>query len=191
MKNKPEWLIKAEEEQAKYNETKWAKMPESKIQGALVLSEFTDDIEHQKKAFAKVLENNPDHQSYAGKIGGTIGGVNAAANEREKYGEEYNAVMKSRLYDNLKNKEEFHKKGQAAAVANQAKKRNAILAPYYDKIPKDVWITAKELDNVFEGCEILDAGFKFRKYFPHLVKHNGIRGIHSKYMFETKLDPLL
>ena len=120
--NKPEWLRKAEEEIAKFNETKWAKYTDSEIDmvhaGSLVMSRFDSDL-----------------QSKYGKIGGPKGAAAAEKVEREKYGDEYNKVMKARLYDNLKNKEEFHKKGAAVSAANRTAKKNAMIEEIIKDLP--------------------------------------------------------
>lgn len=75
-------------------------------------------IEHQKKAFQGVLEKNPNHQSYAGKIGGPLGYAAMFANLVELLGSEEaaNEYIKERastMYENTSDewKAEFHSKG--------------------------------------------------------------------------------
>ena len=70
--NKPEWLRKAEEEQAKFNETKWAKMTDAQLaQSNVAIEAFKlNDSEEQRKRYLIALEKHPNMQSNGGKTSG-------------------------------------------------------------------------------------------------------------------------
>lgn len=67
--NKPEWLIKAEEEQAKFNESKIGKMTDTQIKKSNDAIQFLklEDSEEQRKRYLKAIEKHPNMQSNGGK----------------------------------------------------------------------------------------------------------------------------
>lgn len=98
-KNKKEqWMLDFEKALKEFDNTKWSKMTDSQIKSANggALSPKRYDSEYQREM---------------SKRGAVKGATTSEANQREKYGDEYNNVMKSRLYDNIKNKKAFHSKG--------------------------------------------------------------------------------
>ena len=149
--NKPEWLLKAEEEQAKFLETKWAKYTDSQLASV------------NGGATARPRYDS-EYQSEMGKRGGAKGAAVAESSQRDKYGDEYNKVMKSRLYDNLKNKEEFHKAGAAASAASRTAKKNALI----EEIIKDLPSGEITLDSV---AEIMVKHGRGRTYFGNILHY--------------------
>ena len=97
------WLEKYE------NDNKFKKLVDSKN-----IEKLERFIAHQKYAFQCLLEKNPNHQSYAGKIGGPLGGEATWEKLVDEYGEEdAKQIVADRLYNSQDDewKAEFHSKG--------------------------------------------------------------------------------
>ena len=67
--NKPEWLRKAEEEQAKFLKSKVGKMTDAEIKKSNDAIKFfkLEDSEEQRKRYLKAIKKNPNMQSKGGK----------------------------------------------------------------------------------------------------------------------------
>lgn len=190
--NKPQWLIEAEAELAKFNESKIAKMTQgqfnrsrSSAQKNSVAKYVKQNPQHQKKAFAAVLAKNPNHQSKAGKIGGPKGAKVAHKILLEKYGEEgLSKLRKDKNYSAAINAcPDFHTRGNNASIESRRK----VLNELYMKIIAD-------LPEVFTIPELKDILQKYGKqtgYIRYIMKHKpeyfeiikvGIRGTsHAQY----------
>ena len=174
--NKPDWLIKAEKEQAKFNETKWAKYTDSQIDmvigGATALPRY--DSEYQK-------------------VQGIKGGAVRAKLVRDRQIAEmgydgYCKWKKENGYDKFtdEKKKEFHSLGGVTTSENKRIARDILLLPFVDFIPKDIWIKKSEIIKAFEGCEVNGAVHKFMCYHQDKFSTNGARGTNVRYLFETK-----
>jgi hypothetical protein len=143
-------------------------------------------IAHQKYAFQCLLEKNPDNQSYAGKIGGPKGAVATEKVEREKHGDDYNKVMKARLYDNIPDKKAFHTAGQSVSSKNIASKRDAVLIPIINSLPKNEWFDVNVLKATCKDSPILNSKMKIILYHKDKIMTNGGRGANIRYKIIAK-----
>ena len=144
-------------------------------------------IEQCKKGFSKLIEKNPDHQSYAGKIGGLKGGKAGHASMLAKYGEgEYKKIMKARLYDNIPDKKAFHTAGQSVSSKNMASKRDEVLIPIINSLPKNEWFDVDVLKDACKGSPILSTKFKILYYHNDKITSNGARGSNIRYKIIAK-----
>lgn len=164
--NKPQWLIDAENAINEFENSKYGKMntkefnisQRSKIHGGVV-KYVKNNPEHQKKAFAKMLEKNPNHQSEAGKKGGAKGGKAAHKSMLEKYGEDgLKQIRKEQFKNSNLNKEEFHKKGAAASHANKRKALELLWNEILNELPE-----------TFTKPEVADIMIKYGKHPGYLA----------------------
>ena len=173
--NKPEWLRKAEEEQAKFNETKWAKYTDSQL--ASVNGGATAKPRYDSK-----------YQSEQGIKGGAKRAKVVRDRQIAEMGYEgYCQWKKENGYDKFtdEKKKEFHSLGGETTAANKRIERDVLLLPFVDLIPKDIWIKKSEIIKAFEGCEVHNACHKFMSYHQDKFITNSARGVHSRYYFET------
>ena len=173
MKNKPQWLIDAENEMEGFSKAKWSKHTDRQISRILsgALSQKRHDVEYQ---------------SEMGKRGGAKGAAVARENTIQKLGYEgYCNLMKENCYDTLTNekKKEFHSLGGVTQAANKTIARDLLLLPFVDLIPKDIWIEKSEIIKAFENCEVHNAVHKFMSYHKDKFTTNGARGGNVRYQF--------
>ena len=137
-KNTPNWLKKAQKSIEEFENSKYAKMSDGKIKAAIGGS-------------LSPKRYDPEYQSQMGKLGGYKGHIVGDKTKRKIYGDNYNAYMKSTLYDNIKDKKEFHKKGAKTSGDVRRFKKESKWKAFLNELP-----------NAFNKSEAL----------PYIEKHN-------------------
>ena len=134
--NKPEWLRKAEEEQAKFNETKWAKYTDAQVEQVI------------GGATAKPRYDS-EYQSEQGTKGSAARAKVVRDRQIAEMGYEgYCQWKKENGYDNIKDKKEWHSKGAAATHAKRAISINERNLAIIKELPKE--FTKKEVGYIVE-----------------------------------------
>ena len=142
-------------------------------------------IAHQKYAFSQLIENNPDHQSYAGKIGGPKGGKACHESMIARYGEDgYKKIMKSR-YDSRDNTK-FHSEGGITTGKIKAAKRDVVLIPIINSLPKNEWFDVNVLKAACKDSPLLNSKMKILLYHKDKITTNAARGSNVRYKIIAK-----
>lgn len=172
--NKPEWLRKAEEEQAKFNETKWAKYTDSQI-------------EMVKGGSTAKPRYDSEYQSEMGKRGGAKGAAKAKANLIAKLGwEGYCQWKKDNGYNRFSDekKAEFHKKGAIQSGIISTAKKNATIEKIIKDLPNSEF-TVKTVEDIMVKHGKGKTYFRnILTYFPErfeLVNGDRKRGVTAIY----------
>ena len=137
--NKPEWLLKAEQEQAKFNKTKWAKYTDGQIEQVIAGS---------------LVDNRLDSelQSKYGKIGGSKGGNIAWNNLVNKVGlEEAKKISVNKLHSTMTHEDMLANTKKAAKVSgeNRRKKSTELAFKILSHLPINEWLTFEQIK---EAC---------------------------------------
>ncbi len=152
MNNKPEWLIKAEQERDNFNKTKWANYTDAQIEqvkaGSLITSRLNSEL-----------------QSKYGTIGGPQGYAAMFANLVESEGSEEAAYewmrqKQKKVYTDMSQEwqDEFHKAGAKVSGKVRGNARKVLCQAIWDELPNDEWFTSEDIQS---ACEKHGKEFKY------------------------------
>ena len=176
MKNKPQWLIDAENKINQFAETKFGKLSQAKI----------DQINGGATAAPRYDSN---YQSEMGKRGGAKGAAVAKQNLIDKLGwEGYCQWKKENGYDRFSDekKAEFHKKGQLASAKVATAKKNTTIEKIIEDLPNSEFTRqdANIEDIMVKHGKGKSYFINILKYFPErfeLVNKDRKRGVKAIY----------
>lgn len=134
--NKPEWLLKAEQEQAKFNETKWAKYTDGQIASIVAGSQVDNRLDSEL-------------QSKYAKLGASKGGNIAWNNLVNKVGlEEAKKISVNKLHSTMTHEDMLANTKKAAKVSgeNRRKKSTELAFKILSHLPIGEWFTIKEIE---------------------------------------------
>ena len=174
--NNEDWRKAFQEADKEFTESKWFKYDDTRIKsmqgGALAPNRY-----------------DSKYQSEMGKIGGPLGGKAVAANLIAELGEEgYKKLMKSQLYDNVKDKKAFHSAGGKKTTDMRKAEAMELCRRILDRLPIGEWFGVEEYEVACnaEGKAKTYFNDVRRFHFPDVIESNGARGKYAKCIIHKK-----
>ena len=174
-KNNTDWLQNVKKDIKDFEDSKYAKLSDGTIKSIIGGS-----LAEQRY--------DPKYQSEQGKKGGPIGAEHTQNIFREKYGDEYDSVMKEQLYNNVKDKTAFHSAGGKKTGAIKKAEAMELCRHILDRLPIGEWFSVVEYEVACnaEGKAKTYFNDLRRFHFPGVVESNGARGKNAKCIIHKK-----